>query len=545
MGKMLDGRPLTETMMSGAALMSTVTQTQSLGNIGQEVLESFGINTVELEKKYSYRIRGAIHEAVRSRFGEEALFYFGYTQLDGYASVFKALGYPIEKYIKKNTTQINSKNVKEAACARDGVMTEVGKLISTLNEKSIFCPKGPLIAQYFPISELEGEYSLTNAVLPEHESFNRGAVVRILTNYLANNWCWKVNRCDEKMESGEGWATFVWQIEFLFNKKKRSFFKTEVEARHSARENFIKKVLEDADSQKKNAEKQKVEAEKQKEISQQLASQLGRYIPPQIHKALLDGNYNTDVTTRRKKLTVFFSDIKNFTSTSEALQPEDLTNYLNEYFSEMTTIALKQGATIDKYIGDAVMLFFGDPETKGEREDARACVEMALQMQEKMVELREKWRNQGFADPFQIRIGLNTGYCNVGNFGSDQRLTYTIIGGEVNVAARLESAATANGILMSYETYAHAQDMVDVEEQDAIKMKGINREIKIFSIKGRKELKASLNNDGQKKLQKKDIIEHENLETKDNNQFSEAIKSLQVEIRNLAKEVNALKKNRQ
>ena len=101
-------------------------------------------------------------------------------------------------------------------------------------------------------------------------------------------------------------------------------------------------------------------------------------------------------------------------------------------------------------------------------------------------ELREKWLNEGFADPFQIRIGLNTGYCNVGNFGSDQRLTYTIIGGEVNVAARLESAAEANGILMSYETYAHVQDMVEVEQKEAIKMKGINREIKIYAVQGRK-----------------------------------------------------------
>ena len=170
------------------------------------------------------------------------------------------------------------------------------------------------------------------------------------------------------------------------------------------------------------------------------------------------------------------------------MQPEDLTKYLNEYFSEMTKIALNHGATIDKYIGDAVMLFFGDPETKGEREDARACVEMALKMQERMHELREKWLNEGFADPFQIRIGLNTGYCNVGNFGSDQRLTYTIIGGEVNVAARLESAAEANGILMSYETYAHVQDMVEVEQKEAIKMKGINREIKLYAVQGRKEV---------------------------------------------------------
>ena len=86
-----------------------------------------------------------------------------------------------------------------------------------------------------------------------------------------------------------------------------------------------------------------------------------------------------------------------------------------------------------------------------------------------MGELREKWLNEGFADPFEVRIGINTGYCNVGNFGSDQRLTYTIIGGEVNVAARLESAAEANGILMSYETYAHVQDMVEVEQKKPLR----------------------------------------------------------------------------
>ena len=81
----------------------------------------------------------------------------------------------------------------------------------------------------------------------------------------------------------------------------------------------------------------------------------------------LQGSTTRRLKQSRRKLTVFFSDIKNFTSTSENLQPEDLTKYLNEYFSEMTKIAINHGATIDKYIGDAVMLFFGDPETKGER----------------------------------------------------------------------------------------------------------------------------------------------------------------------------------
>ena len=259
------------------------------------------------------------------------------------------------------------------------------------------------------------------------------------------------------------------------------------------------------DELNENIQKQADEAERQKVVLEEtvqertselrekstmmegISNQLAKYIPPQIHEALFAGKVDTKITTRRRKLTVFFSDIKNFTSTSENMQPEDLTKYLNEYFSEMTKIAVKHGATIDKYIGDSMMVFFGDPETKGEKEDARICIEMALEMQERMVELREKWAQEGFAEPFEIRMGVNTGYCNVGNFGSDQRLTYTIIGGEVNVAARLESVAAVNGLYMSYETYAHVQDMVDVEQKEAIKMKGINRDIRIYSVKGRKE----------------------------------------------------------
>ena len=108
-----------------------------------------------------------------------------------------------------------------------------------------------------------------------------------------------------------------------------------------------------------------------------------------------------------------------------------------------------------------------------------------------MTQLQKKWRNEGFSDPFQVS-GVNTGYCNVGNFGSEQRLTYTIIGGEVNVAQRLESNADANGILMSYETYAHVQDMVEVEEREALKMKGIQRDIKSFAILSRKNTNISV-----------------------------------------------------
>ena len=231
---------------------------------------------------------------------------------------------------------------------------------------------------------------------------------------------------------------------------------------------------------------QTVELEQQRCRLEGLSLQLAKYLPPQIHEALFAGKYDTQITTQRKKLTVFFSDIKEFTRTAESLQPESLTEYLNDYFSEMTAIALSYGATIDKYIGDAMMLFFGDPDSKGVRDDARACVEMALEMQDRMHVLQRRWREQGFDNPFVIRIGINTGYCNVGNFGSDQRLSYTIIGGEVNVAQRLEANSDPGGILISHETYCQADDLVDVEERQALTLKGIDRNIRTYAIKGRK-----------------------------------------------------------
>ena len=99
-----------------------------------------------------------------------------------------------------------------------------------------------------------------------------------------------------------------------------------------------------------------------------------------------------------------------------------------------------------------MLMFFGDPETNGVEEDAMACVGMAIAMQRRMRDLQEVWRDRGLEQPFRMRIGINTGYCNVGNFGSSDRMDYTIIGGEVNLAAWLEGQADPDGILLSYET---------------------------------------------------------------------------------------------
>ncbi len=220
-------------------------------------------------------------------------------------------------------------------------------------------------------------------------------------------------------------------------------------------------------------------------VLEELSIKLSKYLSPQIYQSIFSGEREVTITTERKKLTVFFADIKDFTSTTEDMQPEDLTALLNHYLTEMSQIALRYGATIDKYIGDAMLLFFGDPETKGVREDARLCVAMALEMQERMEDLTEDWQNQGYERPFRMRIGINTGFCNVGNFGSDARMDYTIIGGEVNLAARLEGVSIPGGITLSQETYALVKDLVATEELEPITVKGIRRPVTPYRVLGR------------------------------------------------------------
>ncbi len=149
-----------------------------------------------------------------------------------------------------------------------------------------------------------------------------------------------------------------------------------------------------------------------------------------------------------------------------------MTNLLNHYLTEMSKIALDYGATIDKYVGDAIVAFFGDPETRGVKEDAKTCVNMAIAMQRRMRELHSEWLDMGLERPFQLRIGINTGCCTVGNFGSQDRMDYTIIGNEVNLAARLQDHAQVGGILLAHETYALVKNMVLAEEQAAVSAKG-------------------------------------------------------------------------
>ena len=220
------------------------------------------------------------------------------------------------------------------------------------------------------------------------------------------------------------------------------------------------------------------------QILENLSSKLSKYLSPQIYQSIFRGEQNVEISSKRKKLTICFTDIAGFTETTDNLESEELTNVLNHYLTEMSVIALQHGATIDKFIGDAMLLFFGDPESKGVAEDAKACVLMAIAMQRRMRELEQEWRNRGLLRPFRIRMGITTGFCTVGNFGSRDRMDYTIIGNEVNLAARLQSATEPGSILLSHETNALVQGLVMTEEQPPITVKGFPKPISGYKLVG-------------------------------------------------------------
>ena len=208
---------------------------------------------------------------------------------------------------------------------------------------------------------------------------------------------------------------------------------------------------------------------------------LSKYLSPALRKAILTGK-DVKAGTQEKTLTVFFSDMEGFTRLAENLDPEQLTALLNTYLTEMSEIAFRFGGTVDKVIGDSIMVFFGDPESRGARADAVSCVSMALAMKKAMKELQARWANQGIANPPALRMGINSGVCKVGNFGTENRLDYTLLGRAVNLASRLESSAKSNEILVSKDTYDLIKDAVKCADKGRIQVKGFVEPVNVFSV---------------------------------------------------------------
>lgn len=216
--------------------------------------------------------------------------------------------------------------------------------------------------------------------------------------------------------------------------------------------------------------------------SSELAAQLARFVSPHLSGSLQSGVLRAAVEARRRLLTVFFSDIADFTRASEILTADDLTRLLNDYFQSMSEIAASHGGHLDKFIGDAVMVLFGDLSSAGAEDDAERCVAMALAMQQAIARLRPAWEACGIARPLRVRMGIATGYCTVGNFGSGERLSYTAIGPPVNLASRLERAAVPGQILVSEATCGLLHKRRILLPIAATQLKGITGDVRIYEV---------------------------------------------------------------
>ncbi|MFT4021509.1 MAG: adenylate/guanylate cyclase domain-containing protein, partial [Acinetobacter sp.] len=213
----------------------------------------------------------------------------------------------------------------------------------------------------------------------------------------------------------------------------------------------------------------------------QFSNQLSRYAPLQLWQSIMRGEIQAKINYKRKKMTIFFSDVIGFTELAEKLIPDDLAFVLNDYLSHMAEIAKRYEGTLDKFIGDGMLIFFGDPQSNGTEQDAKRCIEMALAMRQQMHVLRERWLKMGFPE-LHIRMGISTGYCHVGNYGSDYRMSYTLIGYDVNLAARLQAAAQPDEILIADSTYQLIKDQFISVPKAPMQLKGLSESIDTWQV---------------------------------------------------------------
>ncbi|MDI1336374.1 MAG: adenylate/guanylate cyclase domain-containing protein [Lacunisphaera sp.] len=234
----------------------------------------------------------------------------------------------------------------------------------------------------------------------------------------------------------------------------------------------------------------------EQKAKQEIKGMFGAYVSPQLVDRLIKSGVPPQLGGHTEEITAYFSDIQGFSTFSEKLSPDRLVELMNEYLTVCTDIVQEEGGTLDKYIGDAVVVMFGAPIPLGDHA-YRACVATA-RVQRRLAELREKWKGEGDKWPpivweMQSRIGLNTGPCVIGNMGSRTRFNYTMMGDHVNLAARMESGAKSWGAFtMCTEATRlaceqHGGDRVVFRPLGRIVVKGRAQAVPIFELTGLKE----------------------------------------------------------
>jgi len=215
---------------------------------------------------------------------------------------------------------------------------------------------------------------------------------------------------------------------------------------------------------------------------------LERYLSPELLSNIVNSGAELDLSTKRRELTVVFVDIQGFSTISETVEVEYINQFLNDFFERMTQAIFEHRGTVDKFLGDGLLAFFGDPVTL--ENHALAAVRASLAMQEEMRQLNIKYATSGIAEfekGVRIRIGINTGHIIVGNVGSTRRVEYTVLGSAVNIASRLQSLAPPGGVIMTARTRGLIKDEIDCKGPDFVRVKGIDRDIEVFRIYPRSE----------------------------------------------------------
>jgi class 3 adenylate cyclase len=205
---------------------------------------------------------------------------------------------------------------------------------------------------------------------------------------------------------------------------------------------------------------------------------LSSYLAPQVVSAITSGRSHVAMENARKQLTMVFVDIRGFTAFSDIAEPEEVISILNSYLSAMTDLVFKYEGTLDKFLGDGMLVFFNDPLPQPDH--AKRAVQMAVDMRDKTLEMQNDWR---LVDtPLSIGIGITTGYVTVGAIGSAHRMEYTVIGRQVNLASRLVGVAEPNQIIISERTSEQVKDLVDVTEVGPLTVKGFQKPVTAYNV---------------------------------------------------------------
>jgi adenylate cyclase len=209
----------------------------------------------------------------------------------------------------------------------------------------------------------------------------------------------------------------------------------------------------------------------------------GRYVAPNVVQELIRNRNLVRFSGKKERLTIFFSDIRGFTTMSEQLEPEKVSELLNEYFSRMTKLVFKHGGTLDKFMGDCIMAFFGNPMPFSDH--AKRAVTMAVEMIQEIESLKKEWADRGKPYSLDVGIGISTGDVVVGNLGSAEFFDYTVIGDTVNLASRLQSNAKRGQILISASTYEEVKDFVEADPMEPLTVKGKSQPVDVFVVRSR------------------------------------------------------------